>query len=44
MIISKYDELNDVTSGEIIFKIGQTTFKISKENDDISINDMTCHL
>ena len=38
MIVSKYDELNDVTSGEIVFKIGQTTFKIYKENDDISIN------
>ena len=38
MIVSKYDELNDVPSGEIVFKIGQTTFKISKETDDISIN------
>lgn len=38
MIVSKYDELNDVPSGEIVFKIGQTNFKISKENDDISIN------
>lgn len=37
-VISKYDELTDVTDGEIKFEIGQTEFKISKENDEITIN------
>ena len=37
-VISKYDELTDVTSGEINFEIGKTCFKISKENDEITIN------
>jgi len=37
-VLSKYDELTDVTAGEINFEIGQTEFKISKENDEITIN------
>tara|TARA_B000000475_G_scaffold79679_1_gene64488 strand:+ start:350 stop:589 length:240 start_codon:yes stop_codon:yes gene_type:complete len=36
-VLSKYDELTDVTDGEINFEIGQTGFKISKENDEITI-------
>ena len=37
-VVSKYDQLTDVTSGEIVFEIGKTRFKISKENDEITIN------
>jgi hypothetical protein len=37
-VMSKYDELTYVTSGYIVFEIGKTTFKISKENDEITIN------
>ena len=37
-VVSKYDELTDVTDGEINFEIGKTRFKISKENDEITIN------
>ena len=37
-VLSKYDQLNDVTEGEINFEIGKTGFKISKEKNDITIN------
>tara|TARA_Y100000389_G_C17341370_1_gene453503 strand:- start:669 stop:911 length:243 start_codon:yes stop_codon:yes gene_type:complete len=37
-VVSKYDQLSDVTNGEINFEIGKTRFKISKEKDEITIN------